>query len=161
MIVKKTNKRIRKNKKIKKTRKRGRTNNKKTKGIGGTKDPNDKSTNDKLTNDKPTNDKPTNDEQINNQFLKRLMKINVTIEEGKDKTDKDNRKIDFNVRTFHDFYGYLNETDIYLKKILTDELLAFTDPLKYKTNQDELKKRTKNYPYVFGYKENEKVKKRR
>ena len=130
MIDQKTNKRIRKNKKTRKTRKRGRTNNKKTKGAGGA------------------------SEQEKDTFIKRLMKLNVFIRKATNEgTANANRKIDFDVRTFHDFYDYLNETDMYLKKILTDELLAFTDPLKYKTNQVELEGRTKIYPYEFGYKQ--------
>jgi len=144
MIDQKTNKRIRKNKKTRKTRKRGRTNNKKTKCAGANKG---------------------GSIEMNVEFIKRLMKLNVYIREAADKatdkgTDKENRKIDFDVRTFHDFYDYLNETDMYLKKILTDELLAFTDPLKYKTNQDVLDNRTKIKPYEFGYKQKvEEVKK--
>lgn len=135
MIDQKTNKRIRKNKKTRKTRKRGRTNNKKTKGTGGT-----------VAATKKEKD----------TFIKRLMKLNVYIREAADKatnegTDKENRKIDFDVRTFHDFYDYLNETDMYLKKILTDELLAFTDPLKYDkwANDNPIKIK----PYEFGYKQ--------
>jgi len=124
MVNKKTNKRGRK---TKKTRKTDRTNKKKTKGGISAIEP-----------------------DVDFDLIKRLIKMNVRVIKGK---DKENRKIDFDVITFHDFYDYLNETDMYLKKILTDELLAVTDPLKYKINQAELEGRTKIYPYVFGYKQ--------
>jgi len=137
MIDQKTNKRIRKNKKTRKTRKRGRTNNKKTKCAGANKG---------------------GSSEMNVEFIKRLMKLNVYIREAaKEGTDKENRKIDFDVRTFHDFYDYLNETDMYLKKILTDELLAFTDPLKYEKWVNANKIKIKPYEFVYKQKVEQKV----
>ena len=124
MVNKKTNKAIQKNKKTRKTRKMGRTNiNKKTKG---------------------------GEDSRGTDFKKKLMNLDVYITEA---TDTDKRKIEFDVVTFHEFYDYLNETDMYLKKILTEELLAFTDPNKY----EKLKENTKTIkkPYGFGYKKKE------
>ena len=120
MVNKKTNKQRIKNKKTRKTGKMGRTNNNNNKKTKGGADA---------------------------DFKKKLMNLDVYITEA---TDTDKRKIEFDVVTFHEFYDYLNETDMYLKKILTEELLAFTDPNKYekwKENTKPIKK-----PYKFGYK---------
>jgi len=120
MVNKKTNKAIQKNKKTRKTRKRGRTNiNKKTKG---------------------------GEDSRGTDFKKKLMNLDVYITEA---TDTDKRKIEFDVVTFHEFYDYLNETDMYLKKILTEELLAFTDPSKYEKWNTKPNKKS----YEFGYKD--------
>lgn len=120
MVNKKTNKAIQKNKKTRKTRKRGRTNiNKKTKG---------------------------GEDSGGTDFKKKLMNLDVYITEA---TDTDKRKIEFDVVTFHEFYDYLNETDMYLKKILTEELLAFTDPSKYEKWNTKPNKKS----YEFGYKD--------
>jgi len=126
MVNKKTNKQRIKNKKTRKTRKRGRTNNKKTKG---------------------------GEQQVAakaaDNFKKKLMNLDVYITEA---TDTDKRKIEFDVVTFHEFYDYLNETDMYLKKILTEELLAFTDPSKYEKWNTKPNKKS----YEFGYKDKDK-----
>jgi len=123
MVNKKTNKAIQKNKKTRKTRKRGRTNiNKKTKG---------------------------GEDSRGTDFKKKLMNLDVYITEA---TDTDKRKIEFDVVTFHEFYDYLNETDMYLKKILTEELLAFTDPSKYEKWNTKPNKKS----YEFGYKDKDK-----
>lgn len=120
MVNKKTNKAIQKYKKTRKTRKRGRTNiNKKTKG---------------------------GEDSRGTDFKKKLMNLDVYITEA---TDTDKRKIEFDVVTFHEFYDYLNETDMYLKKILTEELLAFTDPSKYEKWNTKPNKKS----YEFGYKD--------
>lgn len=122
MVNKKTNKAIQKYKKTRKTRKRGRTNiNKKTKG---------------------------GEDSRGTDFKKKLMNLDVYITEA---TDTDKRKIEFDVVTFHEFYDYLNETDMYLKKILTEELLAFTDPSKYEKWNTKPNKKS----YEFGYKDKE------
>lgn len=78
---------------------------------------------------------------------KELMNLDVYITSA---TNTDKRKIEFDVKTFHEFYDYLNEVDIYLKKIANEELLAFTDPKKF-----ELWKKNhtpKKESYTFGYK---------
>jgi len=77
-------------------------------------------------------------------FKKRLMNLDVYITPAT-KTNK--RKVEFDVRTFHDFYDYLNEVDKFLKNTLEEELTALTNP------EHIIKNETKKKPYEFYYQE--------
>jgi hypothetical protein len=77
------------------------------------------------------------------RIKKRLMNLDVYITPA---TGTKKRKVEFDVRTFHDFYDYLNEVDKFLKNTLEEELIALTNP-EHKVT-DPIKK-----PYEFYYQE--------
>ena len=60
---------------------------------------------------------------------KTLMKLDVHVTPG---SGGDKRNIEFTTDAFYDFYDYLNEVDVFLKNTLNEELIAFTDPSRYK-----------------------------
>jgi hypothetical protein len=84
---------------------------------------------------------------------KPLMKLDVYVTPDKGGVK---RKIEFNVSTFHGFYDYLNEVDMFLKNTLNEELMAFTDPNRYNKLKNDNPHTLKSYA-VNLEKESDKV----
>ena len=74
---------------------------------------------------------------------KQLMKLNVFITPEQPGVDK--RKIEYDIRTYHGFFDYLNEVDAFLKNILNEEILSFADPSGYKRLLENRKRIKKSY----------------
>ena len=74
---------------------------------------------------------------------KHLMKFNVFITPEQPGVDK--RKIEYDIRTYHGFFDYLNEVDAFLKNILNEEILSFADPSGYKRLLENRKRIKKTY----------------
>ena len=131
MVNRKTNKVIKKNKKTRKQR------NNKTKR-GGKKDV------DKYKNVRKDVDKYKN------------VSIDVIITNGHNDDSRvkgEKRKLDLIVKSFYNYYDYLNEVDMFLKYTLNEELLAFTDPKKHEHWKATHK--PKIHSYKYGYEEHE------
>ena len=82
-------------------------------------------------------------EETKPQPKKHLMKFNVFITPKQEGVDK--RKIEYDIRTYHGFFDYLNEVDAFLKNILNEEILSFADPSGYKRLLQNRKRIKKTY----------------